>query len=448
MNRRTLCISASLIVSLCCGYLFAQQNQSAPQQKISKEDRERARAMLGTIADDVRKHYYDPKFHGLDWSATVQATQQAIDNATSLNRALSEIAAALDKLNDSHVFFVPPPRPFTHEFGWRLEMIGDHCFVTQVRPQSDVEAKGIKRGDEVLALNGFQPARDSLPKMMYVFNLLRPQTALHVALRSPDGQTREIDVAAAMRQRKKVVDLTGGTGGNDLWDLVRQGENIAHQGRARWLEPSGDLMVLKFPGFDFTDTQINDMMNKARKRKALIIDLRGNGGGSEDTLKALIGEVLDHEVKLGDRITRDGKKSLDAKSRGHNAFSGKLVVLVDNESASAAELFAHLMQIEKRATVLGDQSAGKVMRAKEYSYKYGMDTIIFYGASITESDIIMTDGKSLEKNGVIPDELILPTAADLAAGRDPVMVRAAEICGVKMNPEAAGALFPYDWPSL
>jgi len=447
MNRPTLCTTLALAVSLCSGYLSAQQNQSAPQQKISKEDRERARAMFSNIAADVRKHYYDPKFHGLDWSTTVSATQQAIDNATSFNRALSEIAAGLDKLNDSHVFFLPPERPYTHEFGWQLEMIGDHCFVTQVRPQSDVETKGIKRGDEVLALNGFQPTRDNLHKMMYVFDTLRPQPALRVTARSPEGQSREVQVAAAMRERKKVVNLTTSSN-TDIWDVIRESETEEHLGRARTVELGGDVMVLKFPGFFFNQGQINEMMNKARKHRYLVIDLRGNPGGNVESLKTLLGENLDHDVKIGDRVTRDGSKPMEVKSRGHNAFSGRLVVLVDSKSASAAELFSRVMQLEKRAIVLGDKTAGAVMEAKPYTYKLGLDTVIFYGASITDADIIMTDGKSLEHNGVTPDELILPTAADLAAGRDPVMARAVELCGGQVTPEAAGSFFPHEWPPL
>jgi hypothetical protein len=45
----------------------------------------------------------------------------------------------------------------------------------------------------------------------------------------------------------------------------------------------------------------------------------------------------------------------------------------------------------------------------------------------------------------MPDERIVPTASDLAAGRDPVMSRALELIGVKKSPEEAGKMFPLEW---
>jgi C-terminal processing protease CtpA/Prc len=391
-----------------------------------------------------QNHYYDPKIHGLDWGATVADAKQKIDHETSMNMAMSRIAAALDKLNDSHTFFIPPQHAYHHEYGWQYQMVGDHCFVTRVRPNSDAELKGVKPGDEILSVNGFIPSRAILWKMQYVFSVLRPQNALRLGLQDPIGQQRTVDIAAKMRDMKRLTDLTGGGGGHDIWDLVRDEERQEHTMRARTQEYGDQLMILKIPEFAFTQSEVESLIGKARKHRALIVDLRGNPGGAVDTLKNLVSGVFDHEVKIDDRIGRkDQKPEITKPSR--SPFTGKLIVLVDSGSASAAEMFARVVQLEKRGTVVGDHSSGSVMESRHYDEKIGADTVIFFGVSVTESDLIMTDGQSLEHKGVIPDEIALPTAKDLAAGRDPVIAHAAEMLGVQLSPEDAGKLFPYEW---
>ena len=85
--------------------------------------------------------------------------------------------------------------------------------------------------------------------------------------------------------------------------------------------------------------------------------------------------------------------------------------------------------------------AGAVMRAEVVYDAFGLDTKVPYAISITVADLIMTDGKRLEKIGVAPDEKLFPTALDLANKRDPVLARAAEILGFKLTSEQAGAIF-------
>ena len=59
--------------------------------------------------------------------------------------------------------------------------------------------------------------------------------------------------------------------------------------------------------------------------------------------------------------------------------------------------------------------------------------VVGYGASVTVSTLVMPDGESLERVGVTPDETLLPTPADLQAGRDTQLLRAAESLGVKLD---------------
>jgi C-terminal processing protease CtpA/Prc len=422
--------SASLVIST-----------QAPQ--ISDLDRQRAQQMLKTVSDEVRKHYYDPKFHGVDLDKEFADAKQRIEKVTSMNMAIASIAAALDSLDDSHTFFLPPQHPIRHDYGLQYQMVGDRCFLTQIRPKSDADAKSVKPGDQVLSINGIAPTHDTTWKLQYLFGALRPQLSLKLALQAPDGQQRTVEAAAYIRETKRVANLTDG--GSDIWNLIREIETYEHNMRTRYAEFGEPLIVVKLPEFEFSPSEVGVIMDKVRKHKALVFDLRGNPGGSVETLEYFVGDLFGKGVKIADRIGRKENKPQVAKG-SHNPYAGKLIVLVDSRSASAAELFARLTQIEHRGVVLGDRTSGSVMEAKHYSERMGTDTVVFYGVSITDADLIMTDGKSLEHLGVTPDELILPMAADLAANRDPAMARAAELAGVNMNPADAGKIFPYEWP--
>jgi len=86
------------------------------------------------------------------------------------------------------------------------------------------------------------------------------------------------------------------------------------------------------------------------------------------------------------------------------------------------------------------------MEAKHYPHEVYVDAGVYYGASVTDAGLIMPDGQSLEHVGVEPDILILPTAQDVATGRDPAMAKAARLVGGNLSPEEAGTAFPYEEP--
>ena len=80
------------------------------------------------------------------------------------------------------------------------------------------------------------------------------------------------------------------------------------------------------------------------------------------------------------------------------------------------------------------------MTARIMPHKVGVADV-FYATSVTIGDVRMSDGVSLEKTGVEPDDLVLPTPGDLAEGRDPALAEAISAAGGTMSPAEAGRLF-------
>lgn len=396
--------------------------------------------MLQLMKDYLKEYYYDPKFHGMDLEARFKVSEDKMREAVNLGQVLGIVAQTLADLNDSHTFFVPPPHPVDVDYGWKMQMIGDTCYVVVVKPGSDAAAQGLKPGDEVLSLDGFKPTRQNIWKMDYNYDVLRPQPGKRIVIRTPGGEQRELALKAKVEKKPKQINLT------QLYNELDEDKEDEKK-LPRYFELGADVFIWKLREFGLTESKVDDTMKRARAHQALILDLRGNGGGYEETLKRMVGYFFDHDITIGDLVRRKETKPIKAKTRGDKVFKGQLVVLVDSKSGSAAELFARVIQLEKRGTILGDKTAGAVMRAV---FRPGLlgdvsnGNMIPYGASITDSDIVMSDGKSLEHTGVTPDEIILPTAKDLAAKLDPVLARAASLVGASLTPEKAGALFPLE----
>lgn len=433
------CLAAAYLILLLVGL-----PASVRAQKVSRFEKERGQLMLRVVKDDLKQNYYDPKYRGMDLDARFKAADDKIKEATSIGQIFGIIAQTLLDLNDSHTVFLPPARAFRFEYGWQVQMVGDVAYVVAVKPGSDAEAKGLSLGDRVVGVDGVALSRENLWIFKYLYNALRPQPGMRLLVMKPDGKQEQIDVMAKVVQGKRVLNLTGSDGGVDFFDLIRDSEHASRLRRHRYIE-SGSLFIWKMPQFDMSKSEVDDFVNKFRNGKSLLLDLRGNGGGYEETLLRLLANSFDRDVKVYDLKSRKEQKPVIAKTRGSDSFTGKLVVLIDSESGSASEVFARMVQLEKRGTVIGDTSAGAVMRSRSYDHQLGQDTVVPFGVSITNADLIMTDGKSLEGVGVVPDEIKVPTAADLAAKRDPVLSYAASLLGVTITPEKAGAFFPIEW---
>lgn len=440
--RRAACRRCFRILTLLS--FFATLVTPAWPQLITGEDRNLSQTMLSTAADDVRHYYYDPKFHGVDWNAKVRETKESISKAATFSDAVSAIAALFETLNDSHTGFYPPERTVRLEYGWRARMIGARCLITYVKPASDAEAKGLRAGDRVVTIEGFETTRDSFARMQYSLNILAPRSVIQLGVVSHETKKfRNVDVKA------EVWDTKSSLPSGEFTGIVQQFrrddmEKALQAGRAQSAELGAELMVIRLPKFGSQAT--GDLISKARRHQTLIFDLRGNGGGLEDSLQEWLGVMFPNEVKIADRVSRSKTTTLTTRKNKHQAdYSGKLIVLVDSRCGSAAELFARVIQLEKRGTILGDTTAGGTMEAVFFRHLVvGFNDSHRFAASVTIADLVMADGKSIEHVGVRPDDVVLPSPDDLASGSDPVLVRAAALAGVNLDPASAGKLFPPD----
>jgi C-terminal processing protease CtpA/Prc len=410
------------------------------QRPISWE-RERGVTMVHAIQRDLEKYYYDSTFHGLKLDALFDSTIAAINQANSVSDILGIVAGSLLPLNDSHTMFVPPAWRDEVEYPWDLSMVGDTCFVIGLRPGTDTAALGgLAVGDAILAMDGFLPTRRAFWKLEYLYRALRPSPVVQFVARAPGGQPRRVIAHAKVIPGKSTIDLTGSDGGTDIWNLIRRRQDIDQDYRDRFVWLRKDVMIWRMREFDAPE-QIDAAMRRARDYAALIIDLRGNHGGAVSALMRLTGSLIDRVDTIAMGQQRDRRVPEVSKPANH-PYSGKVIILVDHRSASASEALSKTVQLAGRGIVLGDTTWGALMTSRYYGHQTGSgETTVFYGVTVSISDYVASDGSRPEGVGVIPDEVVLPSGADLAAHRDPVLARALARLGMPMSPEDAGKLF-------
>lgn len=395
--------------------------------------------MLRRVERDLREYYYDTTFHGLTLSTLFDSADARIAVAQSNSEAFLTIALALNALGDSHTFFVPPQRTADVEYGWSLGMVGDSCYILNVGPKSDAATQGVKPGDRVIAVDRFVVNRGDRRNLLYFYYALAPRSAVRLRLQSPGDSVRSVVAQAKVTSHFRIMDLTRG---DDIWQLIRRAQNVERAHRGRYVEFGTDVLVLKLPEFDVDDRELARFMRRAQGFKALVIDLRGDPGGSVSTLLRLAGDLVGADT-FGVRRERDKTEPVRTDAKGPR-FTGTVVAVVDAQSGSASEVLAYLLQMRKRGTVVGDRTSGAVMEARGYPHQVGTEVVARYYMQVTVADLVFADGTRLEGRGVIPDEIVLPSGADLAAGRDPALARAITLAGHAITSEAAGTLFPDD----
>ena len=143
---------------------------------------------------------------------------------------------------------------------------------------------------------------------------------------------------------------------------------------------------------------------KAKKIDGLVIDLRGNGGGSLTEATDLSGLFIRKGPVVQVRDSQ-GRVEVEADEDPDIRWGGPLAVLINRESASASEIFAAAMQDYGRALIIGETSFGKgtVQNLLDLDSGAQNDTPKFGQLKMTIAQFFRIDGGSTQHRGVVPD---------------------------------------------
>jgi carboxyl-terminal processing protease len=182
-----------------------------------------------------------------------------------------------------------------------------------------------------------------------------------------------------------------------------------------------------------------------KKTPGLVIDLRNNPGGSAQAVNMMLEKFFPERTELGQVLTRSGKpvslffgmieiiKLKRVVDGEKDAYRAPVVILVNAGSASASELFAGTMQAAGRAEVLGQRSCGCLLGFLGYARVPGGGELAY-----SEVGFVLGNGKRIEGEGVVPDDPVPLSLADLRASRDRTLEEA-QVRLSAMKPIAASA---------
>ncbi|MCC6560378.1 MAG: carboxy terminal-processing peptidase [Xanthomonadales bacterium] len=148
-----------------------------------------------------------------------------------------------------------------------------------------------------------------------------------------------------------------------------------------------------------------------QKIDGLVVDLRGNGGGSLTEASDLSGLFIDQGPVVQVRDAQ-GRISIEGDDQSGAVWDGPLAVLINRESASASEIFAAALQDYGRALIIGETSFGKgtVQNLIDLDQMAQNDSEKFGQLKLTVAQFFRVNGGSTQHRGVVPDIAYAQTA--------------------------------------
>lgn len=438
----------------------------------------------------VSESYYPREKIDATFQQTMTAAGQALASARSSNDACLLIADAFGTLDPAIRIYLFP-RMVVMDYGWSWRLVGDTAFVTQLDTDGEARRQGLKRGDQIISINGLPLNRSTHRIINYGLQVIAPQGQLQILAQSPGEQSRELTLAATSRPARKILDFSGSLSTKKLalspLDAQRFKEFIDLDGHLRKV---GDVVVWRASHLNRELGDVRKAVGRLRETGGLILDLRGQYLFRHDTVTELLSELFEKKVEIG-RIEKFEKHEA-LHTGGGGRFRGMVLVLIDSTTAGYAELLARVIQQQQRGVVMGDRSLGQVQeealvvyhRVVRPSYTTTVaeqvtnpdgstairtrqvvvpasskaDTwvarlsdivqdpaIPLYGVRLAIGRVVLADGSTLQGTGVAPDYLLLPKAADLAGKRDILLAKALAMLKQPVTPEDAYQLFRNDW---
>ena len=343
------------------GYGYGQRRASAA------ETQAQGMALLRELLGAVQRHY--------------------IERKVDLDRLIYGAAKGmLEALGDPYTRFMEPrayrifqedARGIFNGIGIFIDIRDGHLIVVQPIEGTPAYRKGLRPGDRILAIDGVSTKDMALQEA--VMRIRGPAgTAVRLRLER-EGRVFDVEIVRAKIQ----IDTV-------------QGPEILDAGVQRELERErlGYLRILTFneaTSRDFEET-LQPMVR--RGIRGLLLDLRNNGGGLLDSVI----NVADHLLDGGPVVyvvDRNGKKEASMAREGA-LFRGPVVVLVNEFTASAAEILAGALQDRLDAPLVGVQTFGKGVIQTIVPLPGGA------AASITTARYLTPKGRDIHKKGLPP----------------------------------------------
>ena len=308
----------------------------------------------------------------------------------------------LSSLGDDHSLFIDPEEvrrmsetSFTG-IGIRMSRPSatEPPIVVEVFQGSPAARAGLRPGDRVVAVDGKQTLGLSLTE---VISSVRGRQGTPVVVSISRGGAPALDAR-----------------------ITRAPVEAPRVEAAVWAGVIGVLRIRSFG--EGTPEMVQQFLVQGRNRgvRGWILDLRGNSGGSIEAMARVAANFIDNRT-VGLAIDRSGTSEPIA-ALGRAAIPPMpMVVLVDKETASGAEVLAAAIKEYGVAPLVGTTTAGSVGIAAPRPLSDGS------AVQITIRRLVAPSGAQIDKVGVQPDTEVELTVADLERGEDPQFERAAEI---------------------